>query len=83
MKGISLQTVQYRMSVLLVNAMNVGCSRCSVGRDSSVGIGRATGWNIRGSNLGEEEGFPYSSRLVPEPTQLPILWIPGLFPTPT
>jgi len=41
----------------------------------------ATDWNIRRSN-GEEKAFAYSSRPALESTQLALIWIPGLFPTP-
>jgi hypothetical protein len=51
-----------------------------VGRDSSVGI--ATRYGLDGTGIESRWGrdFPHPSRPSLGPTQLPIQWVPGLFP---
>ena len=38
------------------------------------------GWTVRGSNPWGERDFPNSSRPILGPTQLPVQWVPVLFP---
>jgi hypothetical protein len=52
----------------------------ALGRDSSVGI--ATRYGLDGPGIESRWGrvSPHPSRPAPGPTQLPIHWVPGLFP---